>query len=290
MSGYQPSVSKNVVANLIANSWMAAISLVLVPIYIQLLGIEAYGLIGIYTTLTALVTILDFGLTTTLTRETARMSSDLLAFERARSLVRTLEIVYWGIGGLIALVLLLLTPLLSTRWLTTVELSPETVRQALVLICCVIVAQWPFSFYSGGLLGLQRQVQLSAVQASIATVRAIGVIVVLTFVSPTIQVFFEWQLIVSVASTLIVAAMLWRYLPKEQSTYFDTSHLKRIQAFALGITGVSILSLASTQTDKIVLSKTLTLQQFGYYALAGVVASSIYMIVNPLYERAVPSI
>ena len=43
--------------------------------FFRLMGVEAYGLVGLYTTILALVVPLDFGLSTTLNREFARASA-----------------------------------------------------------------------------------------------------------------------------------------------------------------------------------------------------------------------
>ena len=46
---------------------------VFVPVYISYLGIEAYGLIGLFATLQAWLSLLDLGLSPTLNREMARL-------------------------------------------------------------------------------------------------------------------------------------------------------------------------------------------------------------------------
>jgi len=72
--------------------------IVCIPIYIRFLGIEAFGLIGFYLVLQSLLQILDFGLSPTINRETARYSVQPDKAAEARDLVRTLEVVYWMVG------------------------------------------------------------------------------------------------------------------------------------------------------------------------------------------------
>ena len=45
------SVKRNVIANYFGQGWRAALSLLLLPVYLQLLGLEAFGLIGVFTML-----------------------------------------------------------------------------------------------------------------------------------------------------------------------------------------------------------------------------------------------
>src|SRR6202035_4627764 len=50
-------------------------SLAVVPVYIHFLGIEAYGLIGFFLSLTAILSLLDLGLGTALNRQFAQYSA-----------------------------------------------------------------------------------------------------------------------------------------------------------------------------------------------------------------------
>lgn len=69
------SVKTNILANFIGRAVAALVSLLLIPVYIRYLGIEAYGLVGLLALLTALFGILDLGVTPTINRELARLST-----------------------------------------------------------------------------------------------------------------------------------------------------------------------------------------------------------------------
>jgi len=56
---------------------IALMGIIFIPVYINILGIDSYGLIGIYTSLQALSGLLDIGLSNTLNREMARLSGQL---------------------------------------------------------------------------------------------------------------------------------------------------------------------------------------------------------------------
>jgi O-antigen/teichoic acid export membrane protein len=66
------SVKRNIAANYLGQVWTAVMGLAFVPLYIRYLGMEAYGLIGVFAMLQTWLSLLDFGLTPTLTREMAR--------------------------------------------------------------------------------------------------------------------------------------------------------------------------------------------------------------------------
>jgi O-antigen/teichoic acid export membrane protein len=279
----------NILANFAGKAWNAIMLVALVPLYIQVLGIEAYGMIGFFTTLQAVFALLDLGLSTTLNRELARLSARAGTEQEIVDLVRTLEIVYWSVASVIILLVALLMPLVASYWVNAQHLSPGTIQQSVFLIGVAIALEFPFALYSGGLIGLQRQVHLNAIVITIATLRGVGSLLVLWFISPTIQAFFIWNALVSLAQTLLSALSLWRGLPKAtHSARFRIALLIPIWRFAAGLTGISFFSVLLTQMDKIILSKLLTLEAFGYYSLATVVASSLYMIIHPIFTALFP--
>ena len=56
---------------------------------------------------------------------------------------------------------------------------------------------------------------------------------------------------------------------------FQKQLLKGIWRFTAGMSGISILAVILTQLDKVILSKMLSLEMFGYYTLASMVAMSL---------------
>ncbi len=115
-------VKRNVVANYVGQAWGAIIGVVFLPIYIRYIGIEGFGVIGFFVALQSLFSILDLGLSATLTRELAVRSQTNLAYE-TRDLVRTLEWIYWPMGGVIALAVWGGAQFLAEHWLRPVALS-----------------------------------------------------------------------------------------------------------------------------------------------------------------------
>lgn len=284
-----PGLLRNVTANFIGTVWTAIMGPALVAVYIRFLGIEAYGLVGILATLQAVFTLLDLGLSTTLNRELARLSVYDDSVEAARNLVRTVEALYWSVAALIALVVALLSPLLASHWIHAEHLSAGTIREAFLMMGWILAFQFPFALYSGGLVGLQRQVLLNGIAIAIATARGIGSVLLLWLVAPTIQVFFIWQLLVTVAQTGLTALFLWRSLPFAVARpRFRLSLLQATWRFAAGLMGIAAFALLFMQGDKILLSRLLPLDEFGYYSLAAVVASGLYIVVLPVYTAVFP--
>jgi O-antigen/teichoic acid export membrane protein len=284
-----PRTSRNITANFAGTLWTGLMGPALVSVYVRFMGIEAYALVAILTTLQAAFTLLDLGLSTATNRELARLSVREDHSGEARDLVRTTEMVYWLMAVAIGVIVVALAPLLAHRWVHAERLPVGTVQQAFVIMGIILAFQFPFALYSGGLIGLQRQVVLNAITIGAATLRGVGSIALLWLVSPTVQTFFVWQLIATMAQTGVTAWFLWRSLPDAAARpRFRRAIIRRLWRFAAGLMAISFFALLLTQGDKIVLSRLLALEKFGYYTLAAVVASSLYLVVTPIFTAIFP--
>ena len=281
-------VRNNFIANFAGRGWAALISLALIPAYIGFLGIEAYGLIGLYATLYGVVSLLDLGLGTTFNRELARLSAQPESVRSMRDLLRTLEVVYWAIGILIGVAIACLVPAIAPHWLKTDQLSWGTVETALRLMGVAMACQWPLALYSGGMLGLQRQVMLNIISTTAATVRGVGAVLVLWQISATVEAFLAWQIASSFVETLVTAIAIRRVLPPGARGKFRLDLALSLWRFAASVSLVSVFSVILTQLDKIILSGLLPLAGFGYYMLASRLSSGLYFLVGPVIATFFP--
>jgi O-antigen/teichoic acid export membrane protein len=283
------SLKANITANFVGNGWAALIALIFVPIYLKYIGAEGYGLIGIFASLQVVLSLLDSGLSTSLNKEMARLNVLRGKEQQMRNLVKTLGSVYWGMALVAGLIALCLSPLLARYWVHPVNLDVQTITYAFMLLSISLVFQFPSGFYSGGLLGLQRQVMLNVIRIVFATLKSVGALVVLVFVSKSVLAFFGWTLFVAILQSFTLKFILWHYLPKTESkAIFDVQELKNIWRFAAGMVGISLTAILLTQVDKIILSKVLSLEQFGFYTVACTLGLVISQIVGPLTQSYFP--
>ncbi|HSV84362.1 MAG TPA: oligosaccharide flippase family protein [Ramlibacter sp.] len=283
------SVQRNVIANFLSSGWTAFIGLAMLPVYLRYLGIESYGLIGFFVSLQTWLSLLDMGLTPTLNREMARFSAGLHTPQGIRNLLRSMEVIYAAVAIALALALAFGASWIATGWLNLQALAPRTATHALALMALVIGIQWLGTLYRSAVLGLQDQVWLSAVTAILASVRALGTVIVLALVSPTIVAFVVFQCVTSLAETLLLAWRVRRLLPRPPAPPgFDLQALREVRRFAAGITVITILATLLTQVDKLLLAKLLPLDQFGYFSLAVAVAGALSVLIGPINNAAYP--
>jgi O-antigen/teichoic acid export membrane protein len=253
------------------------------------MGIEAYGLVGFYMALSSVLGILDLGIGATMNRELARLSAKTGSAGEQRDVVRTLEVIYWGIAILAGGVVILLAPYIANSWIKAQSLDSASICKAVQLMGISLASQFLMSLYQGGLMGLQRQVLVNAILMLTGTLRSVGAVLVLWLVSPTIEAFFTWQVISGIVGSGAFIVAMWCSLPKHAEPARVRGHiLCGVWKYAAALSANSIIGIFLTQLDKVILSRTLTLKLFGYYSLAATVASAIWLIIIPFNSAVFP--
>jgi len=276
-------------ANFAGVGWSFLMQIACIPLYLRFLEIEAYGLIGFYLMLQAILQVVDLGLSPTMNREMARYSVQPEKAAEARDLVRTLEAGYWLIGIAIGAVILAAAPAIAADWIKPSAIPVRDIQHTVMLMGVLAVFQWPVSFYQGGLMGLGRQVLYNGLSISLGTLANGGAVLILWRVSPTIQAFFLWLVAVNAAKAVLLAICLWKSLPPATcSPQFDLRRVRNIWRFAAGMSGITACALILTQSDKVILSKLFNLKLFGYYTLAGMFGVGLSMTVGSVFNTVFP--
>ena len=258
-------------------------ALAFVPLYIKFLGIEYFGLIGIFVVLQTWLSLLDMGMRPALGREMARFSGGEHNPQSIWDLLRSIEVIAFGMAVLIGASVWAVSGWLAVEWVNAEKIPTHLVAHAFELMGVVIAFRVIENIYTNSIAGLQRQVLQNIVTSVMATLSGAGAIAVLAWVSPTISAFYIWQGIISLLTIAVFAVIVYKILPRPpRPARFSISALSNIWRFAGGMLGITLLALLLTQIDKILLSRLLTLEAFGYYALAGLVAGGLYVVVTPI--------
>lgn len=285
------SLKKNILANYISQIYVTFVGIAMVPLYLKYMGAEAYGLVGFFAMLQAWFNLLDMGLTPTMARETARFRGGALDALGFRRLARALEGIFLVVALLGGAVLLLLSGLIATNWLNAKQLPISEIQSSIQMMAIAVSFRWMSGLYRGQISGSERLVWLSGYNSVIATLRFVGVLLVLIFVSTTPTAFFSYQLCVALIELAGLMAMSYRLLPpipEGERAAWSWAPLKPVLKFSLTIAFTSSVWVLVTQTDKLVLSKILPLAEYGYFSLAVLVASGVMMISGPISSAIMP--
>jgi len=283
------TVRRNVIANYLGQGWTTLMGLAFIPVYIRLLGIEAYGLIGIFALLQTWLSLLDLGLTPTISREMARFTVGGHDPQSIRDLLRSVEIITLGLAALVSVGVWASSAWLAANWLDAESLSANAVANALAIMGAVVGLRFVESIYRSSIVGLQRQVALNAVVGVVATLRGLGAVGILVWISPTITAYFVWQGIVSAITVGALGILVHRSLPPSTRTSrVSLEPLREVWRFAAGTVTLTFLGLLLSQADKVILSSILSLSAFAIYSLAYTGASAVRLLAIPIDQAVFP--
>lgn len=285
------SLRKNVLANYVSQFYVTLVGIVMVPLYIKYMGPEAYGLVGFFAMLQAWFTMLDMGLTATMARETARFRGGATDALNYRRLVRALEGVFLVVALTGGAAMFSASGFIAHDWLRASLLPVPEIQTAVQLMAIIIAMRWMCGLYRSAISGSERLVWLGSFNSIIVTLRFVGVLPILMFVSVTPTTFFSFQLGVAVAEFAGLLFYAYRLLPdisRDQRLPWDWAPLRPVLKFSLTVAFASLVWVLVTQMDKLVLSKILPLAEYGYFSVAVLVASGVMIISGPISSAIMP--
>jgi O-antigen/teichoic acid export membrane protein len=145
------------------------------------------------------------------------------------------------------------------------------------------------AFYLAGLNGLQRQPTVNGVQVAATLARAGLTVAALHLIAPTVTVFFTVQAAVLYAEAAALAVAMWGAVPAGAHRGRIRPGVVRARAgFSVGVAVTMILGLILTALDQVVLSRILSLAEFGYYMVALGAAGALGQIVMPVTTAMYP--
>ena len=279
---------KNIAANLAGRFVSSASRAILLPAYVHVLGVESYGLVGVYVTLRNLIAILDFGISASFIRDVARLSGLPDARLRRRELLQTLEIVYWAIAVVAGLLVMIAAPAIARHWLHAEHLSADDVVRALRLMGIATCAAFPLSFYQGGLYGLQRQGLANALSVGLGLLQDAGALVAILMI-PSIHAFMGWHVVSTAIAVAATALVLRRLIPAAAGARrFSMEVFRGSLHFGGRWFGHVVGSAVVTQSDKVLVTRFVPLEQFGYYTIAQSLAMFVMTLVGPVQTAVFP--
>ncbi len=284
----------NLAVNYLSQLYNGLIGIVVMPLYLAYLGGEAYGLIAFFTLLQSWFYLLDIGLSQTLIRETVRYKSGQLHAATYQKLYRSIHLIFLALSITGVSVLLLMSQQIAHSWLKIASLPLDEVMTCLQIMFVSIGLRCLGGIYRGVLQGFEKIVWISSFNIILNTLRFIVVLPVMYFTEYSILVFFKYQLAVAILefSVLLLAhqrtLQLMQNTANEQQPADEVGYLPRIIKFALFSGASSMLWVFVSQSDKMLLSGILPLTEYGYFSIAILLASVIYMVSTPVSNVILP--
>jgi len=280
------SFRRNVLTSGVERAVTAALTLAIVPFQVWLLGIEAYGLLSFVTSLQVICNILDLGLAPTIVREMAG-DRDPDHAHGAR-VVQTFAALYWTVAVLLGSGLFASAGWLAEHWLQFEGLSPASVVLAIRLMAVSVLLRWPISLYAGAITGLQRLDLVNAIRISTSLVRLVGGLLVLLATHSLVAYLF-WLGGTAALELATCVVVLTRLVPGVSlRPRVSWTIIGKVWHYSAHMNLISMMSVVFVQSDRLIISRFLSVTELGYYSLAYAIASGLSVVPTVLTGALFP--
>lgn len=277
----------NIIFNYISRVFTALAGFIFVPFYIKLLGPEGYSIIAYSLIVVSILVVLDFGLSSAIAREMAR--GDITDSDRYRAFC-VIEKIYLGLFALVAAIGLVMSEFIARIVIGQTPIDRNLIAQCLIFISIEAGLQLIMRFYISVLTGLERQVQ-GSIFSIFWTLLRNGAVVAIILMYPDLRVFFLWQLIATMITVVALKIHSYEYThlwPEMHGGVFDLEVLRRLRGFAVGMLLISLVAVANTQLDRLMIGSILSLHELAAYTLSASLGTAMLIAATPIMAAVQP--
>lgn len=282
-------LNKNILANYLGMGVIILAPILALPWYLSLLGPKLYGLLSFIATLQAFLALIDAGMSQALVREfTIHLEAKGDNDTDSAALLFGFERVYWFFSLVTGCLIALLADFIALNWLNLVDVPIHLGTQAVYGAAAIFAVQFPSSVYRSFLVGAQVHVKLNGVMICGAFIRHAGAVMIL-FLFPTLLAYLIWNVAIVLIETIFRARLAWLTLGINRSMSGWKIGVLRPQFRKIAsMSTATLLGSLTLQIDKIILSKMISIEQFGYYVIASTVATGLLQLIFPLTQSFLP--
>lgn len=286
-NSFNRTVSLNYVSQIIAT----AFGLLFLPVYMKMMGPEGYGLVSFFSVIQASFSLLDLGLSPTVSRETSKYKAKVTNDSEFIQVIGSIRGLFYIVATCGIIFLVTLIDFFSEKWLIYKTLNDSDVSFCLLVICFAVGVRWLSGYYRGILIGSEKINYLSVINIVFSFLKFPFVILVMYLLGASIIVFFVYQAFVIFVEFFILFFISRRGLPRipvDLNILNWYSQWKKVAAFSLSIAITTAIWVVVTQLDKIILSGVLSLSDYGFFTLAVLISSGIMMVAGPIVTPLIP--
>lgn len=280
------TAAKNAASNFVALGWQSMMSMLSIPIYIHLLGRVEWGIVAACVNLQLIANLVDAGFSQIVPRWVAKEAGDGIAL---RSYLLLFRRIYVGLGLLVFSFLQLGAGYLAHNWFQVAADRADTLEVAIRIISFQILFQFVNNLHIGFWYGLQKQVLANIRTCCFGTLKHAATIGVLFFTFRQAWAYASVFAMVALLELLINGLTVHRMMAAYHVTK-EEHHLAMASFFreVLVLSGGILVGLTVSQLDRVILSRTLPVEEFGIYTVVVTLALAALQLQSPFTRAYFP--
>lgn len=280
-------LSKNIIYNLIGQGLILLLTFISVRYIFKQLGEDVFGIIYFTLTMNAVVySVLDMGISSTAVREVSANFIDEPFY--IKNFIKTASLFYWIIYGILAIVIYFTAPLLVEKWiiLKTINLNIATHLIRVLGISAILIL--PQRFYASLIRGLQRMEFTNIIDVTVLGLQQLGIIIILILNGSVFLVIY-WIAFSYVVNILIYLFTIQHFFSFNSIILgYSSKVIKRNVKYSWNMMLISGLSMVQMQSDKVILSKLISVGTLGFYGFAYTLTARVSIITEAIAQAVFP--
>jgi O-antigen/teichoic acid export membrane protein len=266
--------------------------LLALPIYLGVLGKAQWGMMSVVLTVMALLTMVDGGLSQVLMREFAlRSRQQGQQSSPVRSLLASCQLLYGALALVLASVLAMSSPWIARHWIhLPADIHSQDATRLLMTSALLVALQLVAALPRSVLLALHQHRPLN-IAIAVAHLFRYGGGVLVVWSMHSLQWLLAWYAMVVLVEGAVRYRMAWRAVgARDRHTGASWPEIRQLLPGAAKMSLAVVLSGLTTQMDKLILTKMVSLDQVGIYAIASSAAMGLLSFSYPLIQAVFPTL
>lgn len=282
MSFFSNKINRNVLSGYIVYIIIGLLNLISIPIFVKIIGIESYSIIGFFIVLQSFVGLFDFGLTTSLIRK--------ISFRKIKAIndFKTGEILFVTFSIISFFIIFFLGEKIFNNFINFQVEGNE--KYLIFLFSLSLSLKFQENIYKSPFFGYQKIEEYNYFLVIYNFTRIILTIYLISRFPNKLELFF---LTFSLSSSIFIICIKI-YIRKKLNFYIQESFKfnKRIliesNAFSTFLFFNSLITVIITQLDKILLANNISNEDFSYFIISNNLAYYILVAVTPIISAIFP--
>ncbi len=265
--------------------------ILLLPAYFTRLGAEQFALMMMFFVAQGWIQISDSGFPLALSREIAATNREHQP-SKIGSMLTALQLPMLPGMALVGVAMVGFCEWIARRGSEGVFDDAGTASLAIVFAALSLSLRWGSELYRAALAGAEQFVGLAALNIFSATARLGGALAILIYTGEDLFAWLICQAALSVVEMLVLVLLCRQKLGlRFRGNHGEsTTVLRALRPMALQIAVASATWISITQLDKLILSQTLSLREYGAIGIASAIPVGLLTLAIPLLQLSYPAL
>ncbi|MBT0962312.1 lipopolysaccharide biosynthesis protein [Denitromonas iodatirespirans] len=280
-------LGQNILTNYAATVWLGGLSILLIPLYLRLLGPAQWGVVAICMVIQGVLTLLDAGLGQVMLRDVARSAREPT---EVALVFRVFARAYWVLGAIGFVVGQLAVPWLTETWFNQGQGVPDGADIALRLVLVQFFFQFANGAHGGYWNGVQAQKLANMRQCGFATVKHAGALLLIFVWQPAAIAYLASFAVVSIVECVFNALTIRSELRDAPRVRLSRERFLRLGRETSVLAAGVLIGMSVSQIDRVVLSRVVSVEDFGRYAIVASLGLAFLQLQYPLMRAFFPRV